>query len=83
MSYLKKLKVDRLKVDQNFVIDMIEDANDASIVKAIIALGKNLGLDVVAEGVETERHAQLLIELGCDVGQGWFFGRPGKYLNKE
>ncbi len=77
LAYLKRLPVSRLKVDQGFVRDMLEDANDLAIVTAVISLGHSLGLDVLAEGVETEAHAEKLRLLGCDAAQGWLYGRPG------
>ncbi|MDY6944945.1 MAG: EAL domain-containing protein [Pseudomonadota bacterium] len=76
LSYLKRLPVDRLKVDRSFVQDIVSDADDATIVKTIIALGHNLGLKVVAEGVETEQQLEFLRANHCDELQGYYFGRP-------
>jgi len=76
LSYLKRLAVDKLKIDQSFVRDMLTDADGASIVKAIVQLGHNLQLTVIAEGVETEAQRQALTEVGCDEAQGYLFGRP-------
>ncbi len=76
LSYLKRFPVDRLKVDRSFVEHMTSDANDATIVRAIIALGHNLGLKVVAEGVEHTEQARLLSENHCDEAQGFLFSRP-------
>ena len=76
LSYLKRFPVDRLKVDRSFVQDMASDADDATIVRAIIALGHNLGLKVVAEGVEVAEQARLLREHRCDEAQGFLFSRP-------
>jgi predicted signal transduction protein with EAL and GGDEF domain len=76
LSYLKRLPVDRLKVDRSFVQDIVSDADDATIVRTIIALGHNLGLKVVAEGVETEQQLEFLRANHCDELQGYYFGRP-------
>ena len=76
MTYLKKLPVHRVKIDRSFVRDVISDPGDAAIVRAITTLGHDLGMDVVAEGVETAEQLALLKELGCDFGQGYYFARP-------
>jgi diguanylate cyclase len=76
MAYLKRLPVDELKIDRSFVIGMTGDHDDATIVRTAIDLGHNLGLSVVAEGVETAAHAQALTELGCDVAQGNYYTAP-------
>jgi diguanylate cyclase (GGDEF)-like protein len=75
LSYLKHLPLDTIKIDRMFVAG-IEGAADRSIVEAVIALAHGLGIGVVAEGIETEAHADLLRELGCDLGQGYIFSRP-------
>ena len=84
LSYLKRFPVDRLKVDRSFVEHMASDANDATIVRAIIALGHNLGLKVVAEGVELPEQARLLSEYLCDEAQGFLYARPicARYLRR-
>lgn len=76
LGYLQQLAVDKLKVDMSFVADMTSNEGNASIVKAVIALGHSLGLDVVAEGVETMEQAMRLRALGCDTIQGYLISRP-------
>ena len=76
LKYLSTLPVDKLKIDQFFVRQMIEDKNDASIVRAIVALGQGLNLDVVAEGVETVVQQNILVAEGCLQGQGYLFSKP-------
>jgi len=76
LAYLKRLPVDELKIDKSFVLAMEHDIDDAKIVRSTIELAHNLGLTVVAEGVETSKAWQLLAALGCDEGQGYFISRP-------
>ncbi|MEO5332776.1 MAG: EAL domain-containing protein [Magnetococcus sp. YQC-5] len=76
LTYLKKLPIDVLKIDQSFVRDLTLDSDDAAIVSAILALGKSLRLKVVAEGVETLDQLEFLRREGCDSFQGFFFSRP-------
>ncbi|NTV12278.1 MAG: EAL domain-containing protein, partial [Zoogloea sp.] len=76
MSYLLRLQVDKLKIDYSFVRDLIKDESSQSIVHAIIGLAKNLGMQVIAEGVEEPQQASLLHGQGCDQAQGYHFGRP-------
>ena len=76
LAYLKKLPVDELKIDQSFVKNMETDGDDAKIVRSTVELAHNLGLSVVAEGVENEAVWKLLRELGCDQAQGHHMGRP-------
>jgi EAL domain-containing protein (putative c-di-GMP-specific phosphodiesterase class I) len=76
MAYLKALPVDELKVDRSFVGQMASNTSDGVIVRSTIDLGHNLGLRVVAEGVETQEAWQELAALGCDTAQGYYLGRP-------
>lgn len=76
LMYLKKLPVDILKIDRAFVMDIDSDESDAQIVTATIALAHNLGLSVVAEGVEKQVHRDFLVEHKCDFLQGYFFSKP-------
>jgi EAL domain-containing protein (putative c-di-GMP-specific phosphodiesterase class I) len=65
-----------VKIDKSFVLNMTESENDAVIVRSTIDLGRNLGLEVVAEGVESEAHWEQLRDLGCDVAQGYWLSKP-------
>ncbi|WP_295992359.1 EAL domain-containing protein [Rugamonas sp.] len=76
LAYLKRLPVDELKIDKSFVLNMENDAGDTKIVRSTIDLGHNMGLRVVAEGIESEAVWRLLAALGCDQGQGYFMSRP-------
>ena len=76
LAYLKRLPLDQLKIDQSFVRDVLTDANDAAIVRTILALAHSMDLVAVAEGVESEGQRQFLLDNGCTVFQGYLFGRP-------
>lgn len=76
LSYLKKFPLDGLKIDRSFVMDLLSDSDDAAIVSSTISLSKQLGLSVIAEGIENEATAELLLRFGCEQGQGYHFGRP-------
>ena len=75
LSYLKKFDIDYLKIDQSFVRNLENDANDMVLCEAIIVMAHKLGLKVIAEGVETERQRDLLAAYGCDYAQGWLYSR--------
>lgn len=76
LAHLKRFAVHRLKIDRSFVAQVTADARDRAICQTIVELGHNLGLEVVAEGVETSEQAWLLADLGCELAQGYLFGRP-------
>jgi EAL domain-containing protein (putative c-di-GMP-specific phosphodiesterase class I) len=76
LSHLKKYPIDRLKIDRSFVLELEAGTDDAAIVGSTVALGKSLGLAVIAEGIENAATVDLLIGMGCSEGQGYHFGRP-------
>jgi diguanylate cyclase (GGDEF)-like protein/PAS domain S-box-containing protein len=76
LSYLKRFPIDTLKIDRSFVMDCITNKDDQEIIKTIIAMARNLDMDTVAEGVETEEQQDFLIGQGCHIMQGYYFGRP-------
>lgn len=76
LAHLTMLPVDEVKIDKSFVLELGADAVSERVVRAIVELGNNLGLEVVAEGVETSQHADELMAMGCALGQGYFFARP-------
>ena len=76
LSYLQRLQVDRIKIDRAFVTEITGSARGSSIAEMVIQLGRNLGLSIIAEGVEDERQAQILRELGCPLAQGFLCARP-------
>ncbi len=76
LYHLKSLPFDELKVDRTFVSSMTTERESRKIVAAVVGLGQSLGLKTVAEGVETQGQADMLVRLGCDIGQGWHYGRP-------
>jgi EAL domain-containing protein (putative c-di-GMP-specific phosphodiesterase class I) len=76
LLYLKRLPANELKIDRGFITELAKCNDDAAIVSAIVALGKTLGLRIVAEGVETAEQQQMLTELGCDILQGYLLSKP-------
>ncbi|MBX3665959.1 MAG: EAL domain-containing protein [Burkholderiales bacterium] len=76
LSYLKRFPIDRLKIDQSFIRDVTTDASDAALTRTIIALAHNLGIRVLAEGVETRAQQDFLVDAGCDEAQGYLYGKP-------
>src|SRR5207248_2691688 len=76
LAYLKRLPVHELKIDKSFVAHMASDDNDLAIVRSTVGLAHDLGLSVVAEGIEDQDTWDLLVEVGCDVAQGYFISRP-------
>lgn len=76
LLFLKRLPLDKLKIDQSFIRDLLSDADSKAIVSAVVGLGKSLGLNITAEGVETPEQRLALIEIGCHLCQGYLFARP-------
>ena len=76
LSYLKRMPLDQLKIDQSFVRDVLIDPNDVAIARTIVALAQSLGLGVNAEDMETAAHRDFLASTGCHAYQGYFFSRP-------
>jgi diguanylate cyclase (GGDEF)-like protein len=76
LSYLSNLPVDVLKIDQSFVRDMLEDKGDMAIIQGIIALARAFDRTTVAEGIETDNHYRILLDMGCELGQGYYIGKP-------
>jgi two-component system CheB/CheR fusion protein len=76
LSYIRNFPIDELKIDRSFIMHMDRDEEDKVLVKTIIAMAKSLGIDTVAEGIETEEHQKELQELGCNYGQGYFISKP-------
>jgi EAL domain-containing protein (putative c-di-GMP-specific phosphodiesterase class I) len=76
LNYLKKLEVNQLKIDRSFVQDIPGDRDDVAITSTIILMARQLGLDVIAEGIETAQQQHFLLQQGCRTGQGFYFSRP-------
>jgi len=77
LDYMRRLPVQRLKIDQTFVRHIEDDPTSGAIVRAVSTLARDLGMQVTAEGVETAAEAEFVREVGCDCAQGWYYGRPG------
>jgi len=76
MQIFDAFPIDVLKIDQSFVKDMLTDESDTAIITAIITLGKTLGMELIAEGVETQQQVDYLLSKGCHLVQGYFYSRP-------
>lgn len=76
LQHPKKLPLNQLKVDQSFVRDIVSDNNDQAIVRTIIAMAKNMNVEIISEGVETQEQCDLLLNNGCFRFQGYLFGKP-------
>lgn len=76
LAYLRRFRFDRLKMDRFFLSDLEDDPRTEAVVGAVLALGRGLGMGVIAEGIETEAQAARLAAMGCETGQGWCLGRP-------
>jgi len=81
LAYLKRYPVDVLKIDRSFISDLVEDADDREIVETIIGMAKNLGLSVVAEGIESKAQADFLMAHGCNIAQGYFYSEPLRFAD--
>ncbi len=76
LEYLKRLPIDKLKIDKSFIGNILQNSDDASIVQAVIAMGHNMNMQIIAEGVETKEQANFLQERNCDFAQGYYFSKP-------
>jgi len=76
LGYLRAIRVSRLKIDRRFITEVTTNSDDAAIVRAIIGLARELGIEVMAEGVENAAQRDFLIAAGCELAQGFYFGRP-------
>jgi EAL domain-containing protein (putative c-di-GMP-specific phosphodiesterase class I) len=75
-AYLKRIPADALKIDRTFLAGLGEDVEDTAIVQMIVDLAHTFGMEVIAEGVESQEHVEQLKEMGCDLGQGFYFAEP-------
>ncbi|MDZ4099121.1 MAG: EAL domain-containing protein, partial [Methylophilaceae bacterium] len=76
LTYLRRLPIDVIKIDQSFVRDMLHDSDDLALIAGVISLSREFNLKVVAEGVETAEHGVQLLRMGCNVAQGYGIGHP-------
>jgi EAL domain-containing protein (putative c-di-GMP-specific phosphodiesterase class I) len=76
LAYLKKFNIDYIKIDRSFVSHLSPHSSDMTLCEAIIVMAHKLGIKVIAEGIETARQRNLLLEAGCDYGQGYLFAKP-------
>jgi EAL domain-containing protein (putative c-di-GMP-specific phosphodiesterase class I) len=76
LSYLHYFPINTLKIDRSFIKDMTSDESALELIRSIIGLGKNLKMEIIAEGIEDAREAQILAELGCEMAQGYYFAKP-------
>jgi EAL domain-containing protein (putative c-di-GMP-specific phosphodiesterase class I) len=83
LSYLQRLPLNQLKIDQSFVRDILVDGKDAAIAQTVVHLAQDLGLSVMAEGVETQAQRDFLEQIGCHAFQGYLFGRPSPLAEFE
>mgnify|MGYP000338319851 FL=1 len=83
LSYLNKFDIDYLKIDRSFISNLSAEANELALCEAIIVMAHKLGLEVIAEGIETEQQKQLLVNAGCDFGQGFLFSKPVPVMEFE
>ena len=79
LAYLHRFPIDTLKIDGSFVRELVRDQKNVEIVRAIVSLGRGLGIEVVAEAIETEEQRELLLSLGCELGQGFLFAKPAPF----
>jgi len=82
LSYLQQLDLDILKIDRSFISNL-SNPNSFALCKAIITIAHELGLSIIAEGIETEQQKEILTKVGCDFGQGYFFSKPLSYQQFE
>ena len=76
LDYLRSFRVSRVKIDRRFIADVTTSADAAAIVRATVGLAHELGIEVIAEGVETAEQRDFLLSVGCELAQGYYFGRP-------